>query len=119
MRRDYALEIVIGHDASNNNFLTLHPWPAGGSHPESNLVRELPGSNFFKIRRYFSNIGGNSADTAINRLRNARCAVIVELLQRIKVDSSIFLRKTVIPADVLQKNTGTFFSTDAEKKLAQ
>ena len=26
----------------------------------------LPGSNFFEIRRYFSKIAGNSADTAVN-----------------------------------------------------
>ena len=30
-----------------------------------------PGRNFFEIRRYFSKIAGNSADTAANFLRTA------------------------------------------------
>ena len=34
------------------------------------LYNKKPGSKFFEIRRYFSKIAGNSADTAVNPLRN-------------------------------------------------
>ena len=40
-----------------------------------------PGRNLFEIRRYFSKIAGNSADTAANFFRNHRCAVVVEKFQ--------------------------------------
>ena len=34
-------------------------------------MNKIPGRNFFEIRRYFSKIAGNSADTAVNVLRTA------------------------------------------------
>ena len=33
--------------------------------------KNVPWSNFFEIRCYFSKIAGNSADTAVNLLRTA------------------------------------------------
>ena len=34
------------------------------------LYNKKPGSKFFEMRRYFSKIAGNSADTAVNPVRN-------------------------------------------------
>ena len=50
----------------------------------------LLGSIFFEIRRHFSKIAGNSADTTINLLR---CTVIIELLLRIENDNHYFPTK--------------------------
>ena len=34
------------------------------------VMKNLPGRDLFEIRRYFSKIAGNSADIAVNLLRN-------------------------------------------------
>ena len=91
------------HHEKPNNRQHNNPRIPSESVKECNLVCWNLGQNFFEIRRYFSKIFGNSADT------------VVEILLKIEVNRLFFNEKPLFLPISHKKVQAKFFDTDAEK----
>ena len=73
------------------------------------LSRWNRGRIFSEISRFFPRIAGNSAETGVNLLRTADAPLSWKFCWALALTAAFFRRKTVITADILQKNSGMFF----------
>ena len=89
------LETFFQHAWQENEPVMKKPWPRQNKPMLSKTTD--PCRIFFEIRRYFSKISGNSADTAVFLLRTADAPLSLKFCWELRLTAAIFNEKPLFP----------------------